>query len=135
MSEYLHLQKKRWLYLFTIGQSLNLSTALHYLSNHIQTQFCILHHFKLSLYVSLNCTTKFNMFSPHHTHQASASTTLPAEPQYWMENLPAGHRKYNSGIFTVLPLRFAQSGSNDTRSVVLYLSDDDNLCYQRNCLF
>ena len=35
-----------------------------------------------------------------------------------MENLPVGHGKYNSGIFTVLPLGFAQSGSNNSRSVV-----------------
>ena len=53
------------------------------------------------------------MFSPPHTHHASASTTLLVEPQYWMENLPAGHGKYSSGIFTILPLRFAQSGSNN----------------------
>ena len=53
------------------------------------------------------------MFSPPHTHQASASARLPAEPQYWMENLPVGHGRYNSGIFTVLPLGFARSGSNN----------------------
>ena len=53
------------------------------------------------------------MFSPPHTHQASASARLPAEPQYWMENLPVGHGKYNSGIFTVLLLIFAQSGYNN----------------------
>ena len=38
------------------------------------------------------------MFSPPHIHHASASAILPAEPQYWMQNLPAGHSKYNSGI-------------------------------------
>ena len=58
------------------------------------------------------------MFSPPYTRQASASARLPAEPQYWMENLPVGHGKYNSGIFTVLPLVFAWSGSNNARSVV-----------------
>ena len=104
--------------MFTIGQSLNLSSALHYLSNNFQIQFCILHHFKLPLSVSSNCTTKFDMFSPPHTCQASASTILPAEPQYWMENLPAGHGKYSSGIFTVLPLGFTRSGSNNAQSVV-----------------
>ena len=39
------------------------------------------------------------MFSPLHTHQASVLARLPAEPQYWMETLPVGHGKYNSGIF------------------------------------
>ena len=58
------------------------------------------------------------MFSPPDTHQASASARLPAEPRYWTENLPVGHGKYNSGIFKVLPLRFARSGSNNARSVV-----------------
>ena len=58
------------------------------------------------------------MFSPPCTHQASALVRLPAEPQYWMENLPVGHGKYNSGIFTFLLLVFARSGSNNTRSVV-----------------
>ena len=57
------------------------------------------------------------MFSPH-THQASALARLPAEPRYWTENLPGGHGKYNSGIFTVLPLKFTRSGSNNARSVV-----------------
>ena len=58
------------------------------------------------------------MFSPPHTRQASASARLPAEPQYWTENLPLVMGKYNSGIFTVLPLVFAQSGCNNARSVV-----------------
>ena len=58
------------------------------------------------------------MFSPPYTCQASALARLPAEPQYWMENLPVGHGKYNSVIFTFLPLGFAQSGSNNTRAVV-----------------
>ena len=58
------------------------------------------------------------MFSPPHNRQASALARLPAEPRYWMENLPVGHGKYNSGIFTVLPLVFAWSGSNNARSVV-----------------
>ena len=58
------------------------------------------------------------MFSPPHTRQASALARLPAEPQCWMENLPVGHGKYNSGIFTVSPLVFARSGSNNARSVV-----------------
>ena len=58
------------------------------------------------------------MFSPPHTHHASASTILPAEPKYWMENLPAGHGKYNPSIFTVLPLGFARSGSNNAQSVI-----------------
>ena len=58
------------------------------------------------------------MFSPPYTHQASASARLPAEPRYWTENLPVGHGKYNSGIFTVLPLVFTQSGSNNAQSVV-----------------
>ena len=58
------------------------------------------------------------MFSPPYTCQASASARLPAEPRYWMENLPVGHGKYNSSIFTVLPLIFARSGSNNAESVV-----------------
>ena len=58
------------------------------------------------------------MFSPPYTHQVSASARLPAEPGYWMENLPVGHDKYNSGIFTILSLVFARSGSNNARSVV-----------------
>ena len=58
------------------------------------------------------------MFSPPYTRQASASARLPAEPQYWTENLPVGHGRYNSGIFTFLPLRFAWSGSNNARAVV-----------------
>ena len=58
------------------------------------------------------------MFSPPHTHQASALARLPAESGYWMENLPVEHGKYNSGIFTVLPLGFAQSGSNNAQLVV-----------------
>ena len=53
------------------------------------------------------------MFSPPHTRHASASAALPAEPQYWKENLPAGHGKYNSCSFSVLPLGFTQSGSNN----------------------
>ena len=40
------------------------------------------------------------MFSPLHTHQASASARIPAEPQYWTENLPVGHGRYNSVILT-----------------------------------
>ena len=31
------------------------------------------------------------MFSPPYTRRASASAVLPGEPQYWKENLPAGH--------------------------------------------
>ena len=58
------------------------------------------------------------MFSPPHTCHTAASTILPAEPQYWMENLPAGHGKYNPSMFTVLPLGFARSGSDNARSVV-----------------
>ena len=58
------------------------------------------------------------MFSPPYTHQASASARLPAEPQYWTENLPVGHGRYNSVIFTFLPLRFTQSGSNNARAVI-----------------
>ena len=58
------------------------------------------------------------MFSHPYTYQASASTRLPAEPRYWRENLPVCHSKYNSGIFTVLLLIFARSGSNNARSVV-----------------
>ena len=58
------------------------------------------------------------MFSPPHTRQASASARIPAEPQYWMENLPVGHGRYNSVILTCLPLRFARSGSNNARAVV-----------------
>ena len=58
------------------------------------------------------------MFSPPYTCQASASARLPAEPQYWMENLPVGHGKYNSGIFTFSLLGFAQSGSNNAQSAV-----------------
>ena len=53
------------------------------------------------------------MFSPHYTRQASALARLLAEPRYWTENLPVGHGKYNSGIFTVLPLVFTWSGSNN----------------------
>ena len=53
------------------------------------------------------------MFSPPYTHQASASARLPAEPRYWMENLSVGHGRYNSVIFTFLPLGFAWSGSNN----------------------
>ena len=52
------------------------------------------------------------MFSPPHTHQASASARIPAEPGHWVENLPVGHGRYNSVIFTFLPPGFAQSGSN-----------------------
>ena len=44
------------------------------------------------------------MFSPPHTRHASASAVLPAKPQYWKENLPAGHGKYNSHSFPVLLL-------------------------------
>ena len=58
------------------------------------------------------------MFSPPHTRQASALAKLPAEPRYWMENLPVGHGRYNSVIFTFLPLGFARSGSNNARAVV-----------------
>ena len=53
------------------------------------------------------------MFSSPHTRHASASTVLPDKPQYWKENLPVGHGKYNSHSFSVLLLRFAQSGSNN----------------------
>ena len=58
------------------------------------------------------------MFSPPYTRQASASARLPAEPRYWMENVPVGHGKYNSGIFTFLLLGFTPSGSTNARSVV-----------------
>ena len=58
------------------------------------------------------------MFSPPHTRQASASARIPAEPRYWMENLPVGHGRYNSVIFTFLLLGFARSGSNNARAVV-----------------
>ena len=54
------------------------------------------------------------MFSPPHPQHASASTVLPTKPQYWKENLLAGHGKYNSHSFSVLPLRFTRSGSNNT---------------------
>ena len=53
------------------------------------------------------------MFSPPHTRHAFASAILPAEPQYWKENLPAGHSKYNPSSFSVLPLGFARSGFNN----------------------
>ena len=58
------------------------------------------------------------MFSPPHTCQASASARIPAEPRYWMENLPEGHGRYNSVILTFLPLGFTRSGSNNARAVV-----------------
>ena len=58
------------------------------------------------------------MFSPPHTRQASALARIPAEPQYWMENLPVGHGRYNSVILTFLPLGFTRSGSNNARAVV-----------------
>ena len=58
------------------------------------------------------------MFSPPYIRQASASARLPAEPRYWMENVPVGRGKYNSDIFTFLLLRFTRSGSNNARSVV-----------------
>ena len=58
------------------------------------------------------------MVSPPHTHQASASARIPAEPRYWMENLPVGHGKYNSVIFSILPLGFTWSGSNIAQAVV-----------------
>ena len=58
------------------------------------------------------------MFSPPHTRHASASAVLPAEPQYWKENIPAGHDKYNSHSFLVLPLGLAQSGYNNAQSVI-----------------
>ena len=58
------------------------------------------------------------MFSPPHTHQALASARLPAEPRYWMENLPVGHGRYNSVILTFLSLGFARSGSNNARAVI-----------------
>ena len=58
------------------------------------------------------------MFSPPHTRHASASAVLPAEPQYWKENLTAGHGKYNSHSFPVLLLWFTRSGYNNARSVV-----------------
>ena len=54
------------------------------------------------------------MFSPPHTGHASASAALPAEPQYWRENLLAGHGKYTSHSFSVLPLGFTRSGYNNT---------------------
>ena len=62
------------------------------------------------------------MYSPPHTRHASASTVLPAEPQYWKENLPAGHGYYKSHSFLIYPLGFTWSGyittpmvSNDAR--------------------
>ena len=58
------------------------------------------------------------MFSPPYTHQASALARLPAEPRYWTENLPVGHGKYNSIIFTFLPLGFTRSGSNNAQAVL-----------------
>ena len=58
------------------------------------------------------------MFSPPHTRHASASAVLPAEPQYWKENLPAGHGKYNSHSFSVLLLGFARSDCNNAQSVL-----------------
>ena len=58
------------------------------------------------------------MFSPPHTCQASTLARIPAEPQYWTENLPVGHGRYNSVIFTFLPLGFARSGSNNAQAVV-----------------
>ena len=58
------------------------------------------------------------MFSPPYSHQASASSRLPAESRYWTENLPVGHGRYSSVIFTFLLLRFAQSGSNNAQAVV-----------------
>ena len=58
------------------------------------------------------------MFSPPHIRHASTSAALPAEPQYWRENLLAGHGKYNSHSFSVLPLRFARSGYNNAWSVI-----------------
>ena len=58
------------------------------------------------------------MFSPPHTCHASASAILPAEPQYWTQNLPAGHGKCNSCFYMIQPLGFARSDSNNTRSIV-----------------
>ena len=58
------------------------------------------------------------MFSPPHTHQAYASARIPAEPRYWMENLPVGHGRYNSFILTFLLLGFTRSGSNNAQAVV-----------------
>ena len=40
------------------------------------------------------------MFSPPRTRRASATAHLPAEPQFWAENLPAGHGLYNFNFFT-----------------------------------
>ena len=55
------------------------------------------------------------MFSPPHTRHASASAVLPAKPQYWKENLPAGHGKYNSHSF--------QSYCSDSLGQVIIMLD------------
>ena len=35
------------------------------------------------------------MSSPPHTQRATAMVRLPTEPQYWSDNLPPGHGRYN----------------------------------------
>ena len=58
------------------------------------------------------------MFSAPHTCQASALARIPAEPRYWMENLPVGHGRYSLVILTFSLLGFTWSGSSNAQTVV-----------------
>ena len=58
------------------------------------------------------------MFSPPHTRHASASAVLPAEPQYWKENLPAG-------MVSIIHIVFQSYCSDSLGQVIIML---DQLC-------
>ena len=50
------------------------------------------------------------MSSPPHTQRAAAIARLPTELQYWSDNLPPGHGRYNPMYLFLLAPRCAWIG-------------------------
>ena len=69
------------------------------------------------------------MSTPPHTQRAAAMARLPAELQHWLDNLPAGHGRYNPIYLHLLvprcawtDLSGAQTDPSDTQIDNFYLS-------------
>ena len=101
--------------MFTIGQSLSFSTTLNL--SFSQYYFCT-HQFKISLSLSSNFYKKIS------TCSLLLTLVMLLHPLYYQLNPNTGWKIYQQDMvsiiqvfFTVLPLGFAWSGSNNARSV------------------
>ena len=56
------------------------------------------------------------MSTPPHTQRVAAMARLPAEPQYWLDNLPPGHGRYNPINLHLLAPRCAWTDLSGTQT-------------------